>query len=159
MLERRILAIGVFDLFHVGHLRYLEYAKRQGSHLIVAVTTDAIGVIVKGKRPQIPEDQRLEIVAALNCVDDARRLPCPTEYHKEAAVWIANWSIHHVVAGGGWSGSPRWNRLIPELAKRDISVSFAPTTEGISTTDIIARIQQRCTNGNPPHIAETSTGR
>ena len=65
------LANGVFDLFHVGHLRYLEGAKALADLLVVAVNSDpSARLLGKGPgRPFIPEDERAEIVAALRCVD------------------------------------------------------------------------------------------
>jgi rfaE bifunctional protein nucleotidyltransferase chain/domain len=64
------LANGVFDLFHVGHLRYLEGAKREADLLVVAVNSDASTRANKGEgRPVVPEAERAEIVAALACVD------------------------------------------------------------------------------------------
>ncbi len=65
------LANGVFDLFHVGHLRYLEGAKELADVLVVAVNSDASArELGKGPgRPVIPEAERAEIVAALGCVD------------------------------------------------------------------------------------------
>ncbi|MBS0345482.1 MAG: adenylyltransferase/cytidyltransferase family protein [Proteobacteria bacterium] len=142
MTPRRVLAVGVFDLFHVGHLRYLQYAREQGRVLVVAVSTDAVSVSAKKKLPIIPELERLEIVRGLGWVDEAALQPCSTEETDAAAVWIASWQIDHVVAGGGWEGSARWARLIPALAQRGISVSFAPETKGLSTTLILERIRQ-----------------
>jgi len=65
------LANGVFDLFHVGHLRYLEGAKALADVLVVAVNSDASARrLGKGPgRPVVPEAERAEIVAALACVD------------------------------------------------------------------------------------------
>jgi rfaE bifunctional protein nucleotidyltransferase chain/domain len=65
------LANGVFDLFHVGHLRYLEGARRLADVLVVAVNGDASARLLgKGPgRPVVPEAERAEIVAALACVD------------------------------------------------------------------------------------------
>ena len=64
------LANGVFDLFHVGHLRYLEAAAELGDVLGVAVNSDASTRAYKGPgRPVIPERERAEIVAGLGCVD------------------------------------------------------------------------------------------
>lgn len=68
-----VLANGVFDLLHCGHLTYLEYAKSQGDTLIVAVNSDAsVRMQAKGQsgiRPFIPEQDRVRMVAALACVD------------------------------------------------------------------------------------------
>ena len=64
------LANGVFDLFHVGHLRYLAGAKADADLLVVAVNGDASTRRNKGPgRPVVPEAERAEIVAALACVD------------------------------------------------------------------------------------------
>jgi rfaE bifunctional protein nucleotidyltransferase chain/domain len=65
------LANGLFDLFHVGHLRYLEGAKALADVLVVAVNGDA-SARLQGKgpgRPVVPAAERAEIVAALLCVD------------------------------------------------------------------------------------------
>ncbi|MFL5302714.1 MAG: adenylyltransferase/cytidyltransferase family protein [Anaeromyxobacteraceae bacterium] len=65
------LANGVFDLFHVGHLRYLAGAKALADVLVVAVNSDASARrLGKGPgRPVVPEAERAEIVGALACVD------------------------------------------------------------------------------------------
>jgi rfaE bifunctional protein nucleotidyltransferase chain/domain len=64
------MANGIFDLFHVGHVRYLEGAKAEADLLVVAVNSDASTRLNKGpSRPVIPEAERAEIVAALRCVD------------------------------------------------------------------------------------------
>ena len=72
-LEARTIALanGVFDLFHVGHLRYLQGAKALADVLVVAVNSDAsTRLLGKGPgRPIVPESERAEIVCALACVD------------------------------------------------------------------------------------------
>jgi len=65
-----VLANGAFDIFHVGHLRYLQGAKAEGDVLIVAVNDDASVRALKGKgRPIIPREDRMGIVAAMEPVD------------------------------------------------------------------------------------------
>ncbi|MCA9752604.1 MAG: adenylyltransferase/cytidyltransferase family protein [Gemmatimonadetes bacterium] len=65
-----VLANGIFDLFHVGHVRYLEGAAAEGDYLVVAVNGDACARELKGPgRPFLPAAERAEIVAALRCVD------------------------------------------------------------------------------------------
>lgn len=142
MTIRNILTIGVFDLFHVGHLRYLQFAAQQGERLVVAVCTDEICFNIKSKYPVIPQAQRLEIIRGLGCVSEAQLQPSTTEHAPSAAAWIAQWKINHVVAGGGWDGSERWKRMVAALDNFGITVTFAPATEGLSTTQIIANIQQ-----------------
>jgi rfaE bifunctional protein nucleotidyltransferase chain/domain len=64
------LANGVFDLLHVGHVRYLEGAKAFADVLVVAINSDASTRRNKGPtRPVIPEAERAELVAALACTD------------------------------------------------------------------------------------------
>jgi len=69
-----VLASGVFDLLHYGHIRFLEEAKRQGgsdSRLMVIIARDETVKRMKEKAPIIPEDQRRALVEALNVVDEA----------------------------------------------------------------------------------------
>lgn len=75
----RVLTTGVFDLFHVGHLRALQKAKALGSYLIVGVSNDR-DVAQYKRRPIIPFEQRIELVRAIACVNDAVECPlCITE--------------------------------------------------------------------------------
>src|SRR5688500_11835084 len=68
--ERIILANGCFDLFHVGHLRYLIGAKKIGGILLVALNSDRQTRMLKGDgRPFVSEMERAEIISGLRCVD------------------------------------------------------------------------------------------
>ena len=72
-------ANGVFDLLHVGHLRYLEGAAREADVLVVAVNDDAAVRALKGPdRPVLPAADRAELVAALRCVHAVVVFPEPT---------------------------------------------------------------------------------
>lgn len=65
-----ILANGCFDLFHVGHVRYLAGAKALGGVLVVGINSDRQTRFLKGEgRPFMPENERAELVSALRCVD------------------------------------------------------------------------------------------
>lgn len=65
-----VFANGAFDLLHVGHVRYLQSARREGDFLLVAVNSDSSVRALKGEgRPIVPEGERAEVVAALACVD------------------------------------------------------------------------------------------
>jgi FAD synthetase len=69
-----VLAAGVFDLLHYGHIRYLEEAKKIGgpnSRLVVIVARDETVKRIKGTDPVIPEDQRRAVIEALKVVDEA----------------------------------------------------------------------------------------
>ena len=65
-----VLANGCFDLLHVGHVRYLEGARREGDVLVVGINSDASERLLKGDgRPILPAQARAELVAALAVVD------------------------------------------------------------------------------------------
>jgi rfaE bifunctional protein nucleotidyltransferase chain/domain len=68
--RRIVLANGCFDTLHVGHIRYLQGARREGDVLVVGVNADSSVGSLKGPgRPILDEDARAQLVAALRCVD------------------------------------------------------------------------------------------
>jgi rfaE bifunctional protein nucleotidyltransferase chain/domain len=68
--KRVVFANGCFDTLHVGHVRYLEGARREGDVLVVGVNADSSVAKLKGPgRPILAEDARAKLVAALRCVD------------------------------------------------------------------------------------------
>jgi rfaE bifunctional protein nucleotidyltransferase chain/domain len=65
-----VFANGCFDTLHVGHVRYLEGARREGDILVVGVNSDSSVCNLKGPgRPILPESARADLVAALRAVD------------------------------------------------------------------------------------------
>ena len=69
-----MLATGVFDLLHLGHVRFLEESKKQGgpgAQLVVVVARDNTVLSRKGRKPILPENQRRELVASIRTVDRA----------------------------------------------------------------------------------------
>lgn len=72
--KRVVLASGTFDLLHLGHVRFLEEAKKAGGknvELVVIVARDNTVKVMKGKKPVMPEDQRRALVESLKVVDAA----------------------------------------------------------------------------------------
>jgi D-glycero-beta-D-manno-heptose 1-phosphate adenylyltransferase len=68
--RRIVFANGCFDTLHVGHIRYLEGARREGDILVVGVNADSSVCNLKGSgRPVLNENARAQLVAALRCVD------------------------------------------------------------------------------------------
>jgi rfaE bifunctional protein nucleotidyltransferase chain/domain len=68
--EKIILTNGCFDLLHVGHVRYLQAAKSLGGKLVVGINSDSSARALKGRgRPRTPQDERAELVGALEVVD------------------------------------------------------------------------------------------
>jgi len=69
-----VIASGVFDLLHLGHVRFLEDAKKAGginAKLVVIVARDSTTEKLKGRKPIMSEDQRCALVESLRVVDEA----------------------------------------------------------------------------------------
>ncbi|MEM2081823.1 MAG: adenylyltransferase/cytidyltransferase family protein [Candidatus Bathyarchaeia archaeon] len=72
--KKIVLASGVFDLLHLGHVRFLEEAKKAGGNdaeLIVIIARDSTVEKSKGRKPVMPESQRRALVESLKVVDAA----------------------------------------------------------------------------------------
>jgi len=67
--KQLVYAAGVFDLLHIGHVRYLQKAKSMGDELIVGLLTDEGTARYKPYKPIIPYEQRYEVLMSLRCVD------------------------------------------------------------------------------------------
>jgi rfaE bifunctional protein nucleotidyltransferase chain/domain len=68
--KKVVLANGCFDILHVGHVRYLEAARKMGDALVVAINSDRSVREIKGPgRPILNDDERVKLVSALRCVD------------------------------------------------------------------------------------------
>lgn len=90
--EKIILANGCFDVFHVGHVRYLQGAKALGGRLIVGINADASVRELKGEgRPRMPELERAEVIAAIAGVDAVTVFP---EHTVEALIRAVRPDFH-----------------------------------------------------------------
>ena len=72
--KKVVLASGVFDLLHLGHVKFLEYAKKAGGEnakLVVIIARDSTVEKTKGRKPIMSEDQRRTLVESLKVVDSA----------------------------------------------------------------------------------------
>jgi D-beta-D-heptose 7-phosphate kinase/D-beta-D-heptose 1-phosphate adenosyltransferase len=138
--RRVVFTNGCFDLLHPGHIRSLEQARALGDALIVGLNGDAGVRQLKGEgRPVIPERERAEILAALECVDAVVIFQDPTP--REV---IARLLPDVLVKGGDWPGDQIVGREEVEAAGgRVVSVPVAP---GYSTTAILKKIRE----GTPP---------
>ena len=127
---------GCFDLLHPGHIRSLEYARGLGDALIVAINSDASVRQLKGPgRPVIPERERAEILAALECVDAVLIFDDLTPQRVIAALLP-----DILVKGGDWPGDQIIGREEVETAGgRVVSVPVVP---GYSTTEILKKIRE-----------------
>ena len=125
---------GVFDVLHVGHVRYLQGARSRGDCLVVGVNSDACTHHLKGPdRPFVPQNERMEMVAALACVDFVTLFEEPTP---EALLDVIQPDIH--AKGGDYHLA-----LLPETAvvhSHGGKVVTVPYEEGYSTTSLSERI-------------------
>jgi rfaE bifunctional protein nucleotidyltransferase chain/domain len=138
--KRIVFTNGCFDLMHVGHTRYLREAKALGHLLVVGVNSDAsIRSLNKGSdRPIVPEAQRAEVLAALECVD---YVVIFTESDPERL--IATLQPDVLVKGGDWAIDKIVGREI--VQSRGGAVKTIPLVPGMSTTALLQRIRSTST--------------
>ena len=127
---------GVFDMFHIGHLNIIKKAKEQCDYLIVGVSTDDLVESYKNKRPIIPFEQRLEIVAAIKYVDLA---VAQTDMDKTVA-W-RELKFDAVFHGDDWKGSLLYGEIERKLSDLGVDLVFIKHTDGISSTMIAEKIK------------------
>jgi D-glycero-beta-D-manno-heptose 1-phosphate adenylyltransferase len=127
---------GVFDLLHVGHLRYLQQARELGDALIVGLNSDRSVRANKGpSRPVTPEAERAEILEALACVDGVVVFDQETPHDLIAAL-----QPDVLVKGADWAEDAIVGRDVVEA--RGGRVVRVPLEAGQSTTAIIERIKK-----------------
>lgn len=136
--KRVVFTNGCFDLIHPGHVRYLRAAKRLGDLLVVAVNSDASARrLGKGKgRPFNPEDDRAEVLAALEAVDYVTIFDEDTPYETIRAL-----APDVLVKGGDWPVS----RIVGAdlVRSRGGRVKSLPYARGYSTTRMIRTMKRR----------------
>jgi choline-phosphate cytidylyltransferase len=127
---KRIITFGTFDVFHIGHLSILERAAALGDRLIVGVSTDLLNAAKKGRSPVYTQDERIAIVKALRCVNEAFF----EESLEEKEAYIRNAAADVLVMGDDWNG--RFDHL-----RTCCEVVYLPRTPSVSTTAVIERIR------------------
>ena len=132
---------GVFDLLHVGHLRYLQQARALGDALIVGLNSDRSVRANKGpSRPVTPEEERAEILEALACVDAVVVFDQETPHELIAAL-----QPDVLVKGADWAEDAIVGRDIVEA--RGGRVVRVPLEAGRSTSAIIEKIKNPGSGG------------
>jgi rfaE bifunctional protein nucleotidyltransferase chain/domain len=135
---------GCFDLLHVGHIRGLQEARSLGDVLVVGVNSDASVRKLKGPgRPIVPEAERAEVLAALECVE---YVVIFGEDTPREIIGRVQPDIHCK----GADYAPPSTRPIPEaevVHSYGGRIAFLTFTPGISTTDIVQRIEQTLRKG------------
>lgn len=133
--KKIVFTNGCFDILHVGHLRYLNEAKKQGDLLFVGVNSDMSVKRLKGEsRPINCEEDRAEMLVGLQAVDYSVIFPEDTPVELIDALKP---SIH--VKGGDYKKEDLPETEIVE--KNGGEVRILMLVEGKSTTNVVNRIQ------------------
>jgi len=127
---------GVWDLFHVGHLKAITNAAKLGDMLIVGVTTDEFTSSMKLGRPILPFEQRRDLVYALSCVNDVTPVRGFLDFTP-----FDTYQITVRAVGPDYGKYEEQKMALGEMKRRGIRVASIPQTPGISTTSIIERIR------------------
>lgn len=134
--RKLVFTNGVFDILHVGHVRYLAAARDLGDALVVAVNSDASVRELKGAgRPLMPENDRAEILAALASVDYVTIFA-----DLSPRTLIAELLPDVLVKGGDYSLDQIHGR--EEVEATGGRVVSLPFVEGASTSNIIERMKR-----------------
>jgi len=133
--KQLVFTNGCFDLIHAGHVRYLAQARALGDVLVVALNSDRSVRALKGEgRPILSEQERAEVIAALEAVDYV--IVFDEETPREL---IAALLPDVLVKGGDWPLDQIVGR--DEVEAAGGKVLSLPYVEGSSTTEIIERIK------------------
>lgn len=126
---------GCFDLLHIGHIRYLQEAKKHGDILVVGINSDSSVKQLKGiQRPIQIESDRAEILAALECVDytvifsEENPLELIKELKPQVLVKGGDWKTENIVGSS----------FVLAAGGKVLSLNFV---DGRSTTKIITKIE------------------
>ncbi len=135
--KKVVFTNGCFDILHPGHIELLKQARAHGDALVVAINTDASVRRFKGaSRPIIPEQERAELLAALEVVDfvctfdEDTPLEAILKVRPDVLVKGADWGLDGIVGRAeveGWGGE----------------VIALPLVQGASTTGIVERVMQK----------------
>ena len=119
---------GVYDLFHVGHVRLLNKAKTLCDELIVGVSSDEL-VSYKNKKAVINQYERIEIVSNIKAVDS---VVIQKDMDKFKMWEKLKFDIMFV--GDDWKGTKKWNDFENTFKKVGVKIVYFPYTKGTSST-------------------------
>jgi len=135
--RKAVFTNGVFDLLHLGHVTYLQEARKKGDLLVVGLNSDASVRRIKGPlKPLLPVEERAEMLLALACVDYTTFFEEDDPYNiikilrPDVLVKGGDWAIDKMIGGDlvqSWGGQ----------------VLNIPVVEGRSTTNLIQMVRER----------------
>lgn len=153
-MEKQIIGYttGVFDLFHIGHLNILESAKEMCDILIVGVTTDQLAHELKGRKPIVPFEERIQILQSIKFVD---RVVAQTEINELQDHQQLSFDI--IFKGDDWKNTKRWIQLKEKFSKKGVEVIFFPYTKTTSST-LIRKILEDTAHQAPVSESPSNSG-
>ncbi len=122
---------GVFDLFHIGHVKILQKAKSLCDKLIVGVSTDNLVKKYKNKKPIIPFSERVEVIKNNRCVD--------LVVSQNSLDKLKSWKrlkYDVMFVGDDWYATKKWKDLDKEFRKNGVKIVYLPYTKKTSSTKI-----------------------
>ena len=128
---------GVFDMFHIGHLRLINHAAEQCEKLIVGVNSDALVQDYKNKTPVIPQEDRAEIIRNLKNV-----VFCVIVETLDKVELYKKYKFDAVFIGDDWKGNPRWKQTEKDLEKYGVDVVYLPHTPEVSSSNLRKKVEQ-----------------
>lgn len=129
---------GVFDMFHIGHLRILERSAELCDYLVAGVVSDGVAEAMKGRMPIVPLGERLEIVRSIACVD------CAVEdlSANKSVAW-REVGFHRIFKGDDWRGTDKGDQLAVQMAELGVELVYLPYTATVSTSELRRRVANR----------------
>jgi D-beta-D-heptose 7-phosphate kinase/D-beta-D-heptose 1-phosphate adenosyltransferase len=141
--ERCVFTNGCFDLLHLGHIRYLQEARALGDFLVMGLNSDESTRQLKGpSRPLVPENERAEILAALQCIDYVTVFP---ELSANSLLDLLQPAIY--VKGADYVGADGQQPDLARLPEAQSVMAYGGDIRFIaylphhSTTEMIAKIK------------------
>lgn len=126
---------GVFDLFHIGHVNLLKFAKQHCDILVVGLVSDEESLQRKGKLPMYPYEQRKQILEACRYVDKVY----PHRACEDLAICNEIGAKVQFV-GSDWKGTELYNKMEEEYAAQGKKIMYTEYTKGISSTQVRSKI-------------------
>jgi D-beta-D-heptose 7-phosphate kinase/D-beta-D-heptose 1-phosphate adenosyltransferase len=138
--KKVVFTNGVFDLLHLGHVTYLQEARKQGDLLVVGLNSDASVRRIKGPlKPLLPLAERAEMLLALSCVDYVTFFEEDNPFNviktlqPDVLIKGGDWAIDKIIGGD-------------IVVARGGRVANIPVVEGRSTTNLIQMVRERYGN-------------
>ena len=131
---------GVFDLFHIGHLNILKRARLECDYLIVGITTDELAMSIKGEKPFIPFEERMEIVESIKFVDEV----VPQISYNKMEAWN-KLKFDRMFVGDDWKGTKEWIQIEKDFGKYNVEIIYFSYTTHTSSTilrDVLKKVRK-----------------